>query len=54
MVDSPATSGRENAASEGSVSELLPQTLSWGLWLGEPKTVELIQVRKVLEVEVAV
>jgi GntR family transcriptional regulator, transcriptional repressor for pyruvate dehydrogenase complex len=38
---------------KGSVSELLPQTLSWGLWLGEPKTVELIQVRQVLEVQVA-
>jgi DNA-binding transcriptional regulator YhcF (GntR family) len=38
---------------KGSVSELLPQTLSWGHWLGEPKTVELIQVRQVLEVQVA-
>ena len=38
---------------KGSVSELLPQTLSWGLWLGEPKTLELIQVRQVLEVQVA-
>ena len=38
---------------KGSVSELLPQTLSWGLWLGQPNTVELIQVRQVLEVQVA-
>jgi GntR family transcriptional repressor for pyruvate dehydrogenase complex len=38
---------------KGSVSELLPQTLSWGLWLGEPKTVELIEVRELLEVQVA-
>ncbi len=38
---------------KGSVSELLPQTLSWGLWLGQPKTVELVQVRQGLEVQVA-
>ncbi len=38
---------------KGSVSELLPQTLSWGLWLGQPKTLELIEVRQVLEVHVA-
>ena len=38
---------------KGSVSELLPQTLSWGLWLGEPKTAELVQVRQGLEVQVA-
>ena len=38
---------------KGSVSELLPQTLSWGLLLGHPKTVELIEVRHGLEVQVA-
>ncbi len=38
---------------KGSVSELLPQTLSWGLWLGQPKTAELVQVRQALEVQVA-
>jgi GntR family transcriptional repressor for pyruvate dehydrogenase complex len=37
----------------GSVSELLPQTLSWGMLLGEPKTRELIGVRHGLEVQVA-
>jgi GntR family transcriptional repressor for pyruvate dehydrogenase complex len=35
----------------GVDSELLPQTLSWGLMLGEPKTRELIEVRRVLECE---
>ncbi|WP_075741643.1 MULTISPECIES: FadR/GntR family transcriptional regulator [Actinoalloteichus] len=34
----------------GSVSELLPRTLSWGLMLGEPRTRELIEVRHGLEV----
>ncbi|WP_314138116.1 FadR/GntR family transcriptional regulator [uncultured Plantibacter sp.] len=34
----------------GSVSELLPETLSWGLMLGEPRTRELIEVRGQLEV----
>lgn len=32
-------------------SELLPQTLSWGLMLGEPKTRELIEIRRILECE---
>ena len=36
-----------------STSELLPQTLSWGLMLGEPKTRELIGVRHGLEVQAA-
>lgn len=36
-----------------STSELLPQTLSWGMLLGEPQTRELIEVRHGLEVEVA-
>jgi GntR family transcriptional repressor for pyruvate dehydrogenase complex len=35
----------------GMDSELLPQTLSWGLMLGEPKTRELIEIRRVLECE---
>jgi GntR family transcriptional regulator, transcriptional repressor for pyruvate dehydrogenase complex len=37
----------------GSVSELLPQTLSWGMLLGEQKTLELIGVRHGLEVQAA-
>lgn len=37
----------------GSASELLPQTLSWGLMLGEPKTLELIDVRAALEIHAA-
>lgn len=37
----------------GSVSELLPQTLSWGMLLGAQKTRELIGVRHGLEVQVA-
>ncbi len=36
-----------------STSELLPQTLSWGMLLGEPKTRELIGVRHGLEVQAA-
>jgi GntR family transcriptional regulator, transcriptional repressor for pyruvate dehydrogenase complex len=36
-----------------STSELLPQTLSWGVLLGEPKTRELIEVRHGLEVQAA-
>ncbi|SDT32101.1 transcriptional regulator, GntR family [Friedmanniella luteola] len=36
-----------------STSELLPQTLSWGMLLGEPKTRELVQVRHGLEVQAA-
>jgi len=35
----------------GSASELLPQTLSWGLMLGEQRTRELIELRHGLEVE---
>jgi len=34
----------------GSASELLPQTLSWGMMLGEPRTRELIEVRGELEI----
>ncbi|NJC73470.1 FadR family transcriptional regulator [Planosporangium thailandense] len=37
----------------GTVSELLPQTLSWGMLLGEQKTRELIGVRHGLEVQAA-
>jgi GntR family transcriptional regulator, transcriptional repressor for pyruvate dehydrogenase complex len=37
----------------GNVSELLPQTLSWGMLLGEQKTRELIGVRHGLEVQAA-
>ena len=37
----------------GSASELLPQTLSWGLMLDEPKTRELIEVRGALEIYAA-
>jgi len=34
----------------GSASELLPETLSWGMMLGEPRTRELIELRGQLEV----
>lgn len=37
----------------GRASELLPQTLSWGMLIGAPKTRELIQVRHGLEVQAA-
>jgi GntR family transcriptional regulator, transcriptional repressor for pyruvate dehydrogenase complex len=37
----------------GRASELLPQTLSWGMLIGEPKTRELIDVRHALEVQAA-
>jgi GntR family transcriptional regulator, transcriptional repressor for pyruvate dehydrogenase complex len=37
----------------GSASELLPQTLSWGLMLGEQRTRELIELRRGLEVQAA-
>jgi len=37
----------------GAASELLPQTLSWGLMLGEPRTIELIEVRGALEIYAA-
>jgi GntR family transcriptional regulator, transcriptional repressor for pyruvate dehydrogenase complex len=37
----------------GSASELLPQTLSWGLMLGEQRTGELIELRHGLEVAAA-
>lgn len=33
----------------GSASELLPQTLSWGILIGERRTQELIEVRGALE-----
>ncbi|WP_375433524.1 FadR/GntR family transcriptional regulator [uncultured Friedmanniella sp.] len=36
-----------------ATSELLPQTLSWGMLLGEPQTRELIEVRHGLEVQAA-
>ncbi len=37
----------------GDTSELLPQTLSWGLLLGERNTAELLEVRSGLEIYVA-
>ncbi len=37
----------------GSASELLPQTLSWGLMLDEPQTRDLIDVRGALEIYAA-
>jgi GntR family transcriptional regulator, transcriptional repressor for pyruvate dehydrogenase complex len=37
----------------GRASELLPQTLSWGMLIGAPKTRELIEVRHGLEVQAA-
>jgi len=37
----------------GSASELLPETLSWGLMIGAPRTQELIAVRADLEVMAA-
>src|SRR3954471_11578514 len=37
----------------GSVSELLPQTLSWGVLLGERSTAELLELRSGLEIFVA-
>jgi GntR family transcriptional repressor for pyruvate dehydrogenase complex len=37
----------------GRASELLPQTLSWGMLIGTPKTRELIDVRHALEVQAA-
>lgn len=37
----------------GSASELLPETLSWGLMIGAPRTRELIEVRAELEVMAA-
>lgn len=36
-----------------STSELLPQTLSWGMLLGQPQTEELLGVRHALEVQAA-
>ncbi|MFV0461080.1 MAG: FadR/GntR family transcriptional regulator [Actinomycetales bacterium] len=38
---------------KSSASELLPQTLSWGFMLGEPRTRELIELRHGLEVQAA-
>jgi GntR family transcriptional repressor for pyruvate dehydrogenase complex len=37
----------------GSASELLPETLSWGLMIGAPRTAELIAVRAELEIMAA-
>ena len=37
----------------GRASELLPQTLSWGMLIGAPKTRELVDVRHALEVQAA-
>lgn len=34
----------------GSLSELLPQTLSWGMLIGQRRTTELIEVRGALEI----
>lgn len=37
----------------GSASELLPQTLRWGLLIGERRTAELLEVREGLEIHIA-
>jgi len=37
----------------GSVSELLPQTLRWGMLIGERNTAELLELRSGLEIYVA-
>lgn len=37
----------------GTASELLPQTLRWGLLIGERKTAELLELREGLEIYVA-
>lgn len=37
----------------GSASELLPQTLRWGLLIGERRTAQLIEVRGGLEIHIA-
>jgi GntR family transcriptional repressor for pyruvate dehydrogenase complex len=37
----------------GSASELLPQTLKWGVLIGERKTLELLELRSGLEIFVA-
>jgi GntR family transcriptional repressor for pyruvate dehydrogenase complex len=37
----------------GSASELLPQTLSWGMMLSTPRTAELVEVRGALEIYAA-
>lgn len=37
----------------GSVSELLPQSLSWGILLGERSTADLLEVRSALEIYAA-
>ncbi len=37
----------------GSASELLPQTLRWGLLIGERRTAQLIEVREGLEIHIA-
>lgn len=37
----------------GTASELLPQTLSWGLMLSDDRTLDLIEIRQGLEVQAA-
>ncbi|WP_213813781.1 FadR/GntR family transcriptional regulator [Glaciihabitans sp. dw_435] len=37
----------------GNASEMLPQTLSWGMMIGSPKTIELVEVRGALEIYAA-
>lgn len=37
---------------KGTESELLPQTLSWGILLSRPSTTDLTAVRRVLELEI--
>ncbi|MCU1407587.1 MAG: FadR family transcriptional regulator [Glaciihabitans sp.] len=37
----------------GNASELLPQTLSWGMMLSQPLTAELVEVRGALEIYAA-
>lgn len=37
----------------GSASDLLPQTIEWGLMLGRPRTLDLVETRQHLEVVIA-